>query len=118
MQGGVNAGFYSNSAINTLINLIGSSGINGTQIFACYHCDRVLGHRYLLWLKISAVLFLTLDPINFVIVYREPVNDSEAGILGIFNKMISRVCMGVLNYHVTVPEFFVPSYRIIHGFND
>ena len=50
---GVIAGFYSNSAINALINLklIGSSGINGTQIFACY-CDRVLGHWYLLWLKI------------------------------------------------------------------
>ena len=41
--------------------LLGSSGINGTQIFACY-CDRVLGHRYLLWLKNFAVPFLPLDP--------------------------------------------------------
>ena len=41
--------------------VFGSSGINGTQIFACY-CDRVLGHRYLLWLKIFAVPFLPLDP--------------------------------------------------------
>ena len=52
--------------------------------------------------------FLPLEPINFVIVYREPVNDSEAGILGIFNKMISKVCnaaWGFQNYHVTVPEF-------------
>ena len=40
---------------------LGSSGINGPQIFACY-CDRVLGHRYLLWLKIFAGPFLPLDP--------------------------------------------------------
>ena len=44
-----------------IVSLFGSSGINGTQIFACY-CDRVLGHRYLLWLKIFAVPFLPLDP--------------------------------------------------------
>ena len=40
---------------------IGSSGINGTKIFV-YYCDRVLGHRYLLWLEIFTVLFLPLDP--------------------------------------------------------
>ena len=39
----------------------GSSGMNGPQIFACY-CDRVLGHRYLLRLKIFTGPFLPLDP--------------------------------------------------------
>ena len=39
----------------------GSGGINGTQIFTCYY-DRILGHRYLLWLKIFVVPFLSLDP--------------------------------------------------------
>ena len=45
--------------------ILRSSGINGTQIFACY-CDRVLGHRYLLWLKIFAVPFLPLDPYSLL----------------------------------------------------
>ena len=35
---------------------------NGPQIFMCY-CDRVLGHLYLLWLKIFVGPFLPLDPI-------------------------------------------------------
>ena len=48
-------------ASSTASELYGSSGINGTQIFACY-CDRVLGHRYLLRLKNFAVPFLPLDP--------------------------------------------------------
>ena len=38
----------------------GTSGMNGTQIFTCYRY-RVLGHRYLLWLKIFVVPFLSLD---------------------------------------------------------
>ena len=58
--------YYHDSLFNNIdtcrgARLSGSSGINGTQIFVCY-CDRVLGHRYLLWLKIFAVPFLPLDP--------------------------------------------------------
>ena len=30
-----------------LLIMLGSSGINGPQIFVCY-CDGVLGHQYLL----------------------------------------------------------------------
>ena len=37
--------------------------MNGTQIFAFY-CDRVLGHQYLLWLKIFMVPFYSYHCYN------------------------------------------------------
>ena len=45
--------------------LISLSGSSGPQNFACY-CDRVLGHRYFLWLKNFAGPFLPLDPYSLV----------------------------------------------------
>ena len=42
-------------------SLLGSSGINGPQICACY-CDRALGHQCLLWSKILRGRFATWSP--------------------------------------------------------